>query len=249
MYKPDDSIATTETPICWCIRSKANYLEKAISYFRQYDYAACATSLRKQCEQTLKQLLPEYQYLQRNDADGRIDVKDLSKYIDKLTEFYHESGIPNVTPRLNTYRQRVLNPLSHDNLHTPIYRSEVELAIKEVSSLCEIQTRVVIDYDKVETEEFAIHLDNAGNVIDVTFKALDRIKRFEYGGVTYFSNPRVKILTCTDCTIDTNQEYKLNKIFSISVGKCGYRAPGAAPAPSLYDSVTQVSTGNVLSAL
>ena len=63
-----------------------------------------------------------------------------------LNQFYSDTGIPDITPNIQMYRERILNPLSHHDARTPIYKSELLKAIDEISKLRTISVSFLVHY-------------------------------------------------------------------------------------------------------
>lgn len=128
MYAGDDDI-----PVI--IPDDGN-VKKADAYFKAKDYMSAGNLLRKEVEKLIFERLPiTYRY----DKNG-IPISELDRLINQLNTYYEESGCKDLfTPALNQnlkmFKDIVLNPSSHYDLQSPIYKVEVEKAFDVVNSL------------------------------------------------------------------------------------------------------------------
>ncbi|WP_437397532.1 AAA family ATPase [Flagellimonas lutimaris] len=131
-------------------------MEKAILYKNSYDYPAAANSLRKVLEKTLKDKLPDT-YTLREEVKGLLKPPSLDVLINRLKTYYKdlEIEIPNsLVEGLKTYKTVLLNPMSHDDVESPIYKNDIEAAFKVVDDLQRInlpKREVVVEKNKVFT--------------------------------------------------------------------------------------------------
>ena len=106
-----------------------DYLSKAQLYFDKRDYPACANYQRKWCEQFLKGYLQENYRLEIGSDDSVQAITKLETLFNKLRSFYKDCGL--VLPEMiekdyPRHRDTVMNPFSHDDLNSPVYRQELE---------------------------------------------------------------------------------------------------------------------------
>lgn len=110
------------------------YLEKAEAYFKAKDYPATGNYLRKEMESNIKNLLPEtYKITSNGEA-----ITELEGLIQKLVQLYIDCNIAKpheLIDSLKICRKALLNPTSHDDLKSPLYRSEIEDAFKIIANL------------------------------------------------------------------------------------------------------------------
>ena len=87
----------------------------------------------------LKRLLPD-NLLLKPKTNGEIEIEDLNGMIGKLENRF--CSLYNIQlvhlPSLSIYRKRLLNPLSHDDAHTPVYKAEIRGAMAEIDKIKEI---------------------------------------------------------------------------------------------------------------
>lgn len=83
----------------------------------------------------MKRLLPYNKTIVESEDGCTWSIpQKLAKMIDSLKNFYKSIGMPNPTPNLHLYRERILNPLSHYDVRTSIYKNELKKAIEEVKN-------------------------------------------------------------------------------------------------------------------
>lgn len=170
------------------------YREKADFYYKKNDFITCANYLRKSLEEKLKILLPKHLlFKEEKDENGNFTdikpLKNLEQYIVAFINFCKEFSVPvGIFKDLKNYKDWYFNPFSHDNIESPLYRSEL---LKAMAIL-----------DKVLSIEITI-LENAG--IEKYFELIEgneyrkfivilnqNLRKIEIEGTTYFTHPNVE---------------------------------------------------------
>lgn len=102
-----------------------SYLSSAYKYIKTFDYPACANYLRKESERVLCSLLPYNETIFLSDTEGSKPLP-LEQLIMNFKKLCIQIGLDH-TPykKLIEYKNLLLNPLSHDNIKSPIYRQEL----------------------------------------------------------------------------------------------------------------------------
>lgn len=104
-----------------------NDFEKAHFYFRTHQYPACANYQRKICENLLKRFLPEdkkYDVLPNGDIKP---VEKLSTLVDRFENYMVDNGVDFLAfSKIKICLRAFMNPLSHDDWGSPVYRRELE---------------------------------------------------------------------------------------------------------------------------
>ena len=119
------------------IHNNKTNLEKAREYFDAFDFPAAANYLRKECERLLLDKLVET-YTVGEGLKGLIKPPKLETLIDRLKIYYTELSIdpPNdLVDSLQIYKSILLNPMSHSDIESPIYRNDLVLAFKTIKDL------------------------------------------------------------------------------------------------------------------
>ena len=192
MFAIDEQVSEGHIPEPW-IKEKQNFLQQARSFFSDYEYHASANSLRKECEKQLLRLYPRNWTLDTK-ADGTISVKNLNALDQKLELFYDRFGTATVlTPNIDQYRRRILNPASHNDSKAKVFRSELILAINEISQFEKINKIRLSDENDVKVREFVLELNDNGRHVVIEFVALEEWHKLEYEGNSYFENIEVEI--------------------------------------------------------
>lgn len=117
-------------------KDKTN-LEKADAYFKAYDFPACANALRKECENLFKEKLLAT-YTVGDGLKGLVKPPKLETLIDNLKRYYDDLGVePPLTlvDSLHLYKSILFNPMSHNDLESPIYKNDLETAFKVIEDL------------------------------------------------------------------------------------------------------------------
>lgn len=192
MFAIDEQVSEGQIPEPW-IKEKQNFLQQARSFFSDYEYHASANSLRKECEKQLLRLYPRNWTLDTK-ADGTISVKNLNALDQKLELFYDRFGTATVlTPNIDQYRRRILNPASHNDSKAKVFRSELILAINEISQFEKINKIRLSDENDVKTREFVLELNDNGRHVVIEFVPLEEWHKLEYEGNSYFENIEVEV--------------------------------------------------------
>jgi energy-coupling factor transporter ATP-binding protein EcfA2 len=120
--------------------------EKALYYFKMHQYPACANYQRKICESCIKKFLPDYK---KYDALSNGDIKPVNKldtFITRLESYLTENSLSfEPFSRLKTCLRVVMNPLSHDDLESPVFRQELELVFDIIVNLQKLKNTVILD--------------------------------------------------------------------------------------------------------
>jgi energy-coupling factor transporter ATP-binding protein EcfA2 len=184
------TVVIGERPVI--IESNFDFLPKAKAYFEAKDYPASANYLRKEVERTLRKLLPLERRLKIDDNFGTRDETKLENLFNNFNAYVDDCNItlPNNTiDALKLYRNLVLNPQSHSDIQSPIYRSELEKAfnaIQHLSAIPEI-TRVVVAplgsrfvYLNGANHNYTMELELTDNIYKVTCGTVGSISKYKF---------------------------------------------------------------------
>tara|TARA_R110002072_G_scaffold37715_15_gene109949 strand:- start:6577 stop:8502 length:1926 start_codon:yes stop_codon:yes gene_type:complete len=136
-----DSSASIESPV---IYSHPNKLKKAEYFIDKHDYPAAGIYLRTYCEEVLDNLYPDqkkYAISVNNDGVYETKSQNLNDKISHLEWFCAKEGL-NYTDfkDLKTYKSVILNSLAHNDIDSPIYKTEL-MKILEVLKKLELIKR------------------------------------------------------------------------------------------------------------
>lgn len=159
------------TPLLY---TSLNYLQKANYYYSKHDYPSCANHLRKALEGRLKELLPQNKhYAEYPNAETGVTeikkLKSLSQYLEKFIIYCDENGInASELKDLKNLKDWYFNPFSHDNIGTPIFKREIDLAKSLVEKLGTFEFHILLpastklyfhfDDEAGQTREYKIEL-------------------------------------------------------------------------------------------
>jgi ABC-type lipoprotein export system ATPase subunit len=134
------------------IKKSLNYFESAKKYFDEYDYPACANYLRKEVER-LKKLKEQKETSINSDkkifkklkkmilSTDLSDIKNRDRVCGKLIGFKEgleddrDSEVEIDLKDLRGVTDRILNPQSHDDTSRPLYKKELQEAIKVIDGI------------------------------------------------------------------------------------------------------------------
>lgn len=226
MFAIDEQVSKGGIPEPW-IKEKKNYMQQARAFFSDYDYYASANSLRKECEKQLLRLYPKWWTLTNKD-NGTVILKTLNELDQQIEKFYERYGTERVlTPNIDQYRKRILNPASHYDSTSKLFRSELKLAIEDISQLEKINKLKVIGDDDISVREFVLELNGAGKHVEIEFVPLETWHKLEYEGNTYYEGIDIKLINKVG--FDPGEdELSVRKLWVIASRFTGY-AEGAYP--------------------
>lgn len=217
------------------IQEGLEYIEKANKYFAAKDYFAAGNYLRKEAERLLKSLLPNEYRLKVSEPWGSEELTEFEGLKNKLKKYYEDCEIVfpiSVKIAIDTYQRAVLNPTSHDDNSSPIYRKEIETAfnmVNELSGLEQIKREIIIPigtqfiYTNV-TKNYSVNIVLASsNIFKITQGGAQiftnpkyRIHKWEWQGVP-FSNMKAANVSVPAAVIEkhTTELYDSNRLVSL----------------------------------
>lgn len=197
----------TDTGIpCPFIPEQSNYLDLAKKYLKEFDYPASANYLRKETERVLCKLLPTHLTINEKSLDTGSRTAQLDTLISRFNKYFKEIG-GNIEPfkKLKEHKDLLLNPLSHDNTESPIYKRELDNIIEILEKLNQLKVHTIGMDDDANQHIFELHeTDPTGDnwLIEFTLKEIYRgIKDLD--GKWCLSNPICHFLTKQNTTQNT----------------------------------------------
>lgn len=170
-------------------------MQKANFYFQKHDYPTCANHLRKALEKRIKQLLPSNAfYIEKNDTiTGLKEIKKLNTlggYIDRFISYNRENGIDaSELVDLKNLKDWYFNPFSHDNIGTPIYKKEVEIAKRLVEKLYNFRIYILVP---AGTDLYFQFSNDAGNIREYKIKLLENIRSIVTDGTNIITDAKIE---------------------------------------------------------
>ncbi len=247
MYAIDQEVGENRVPEPYlkpepCIKEDLDYVKQSKMFFSDCSFHASANSLRKECEKQLSRLYPRLWTLHPCN-DGTISKMNLNMLDQKLEKFYEYIGMNNnPTPFIDQYRKRLLNPLSHDDDQSYIFRSELKIAIEEISRLREIQKKKLVESSEVGSLEFELTISKEANTVSLDFVYLDMPLRYSYNGQTYYGNTMVRVINIVGMPL-TKTEDEIKTIIKKVSHHLGIPAD---QTPHLEDVIKAKATGILL---
>lgn len=121
----------------------SNYIDQAKKYIHRFEYPAAANFLRKEVERILKCILPPNKTIVISKDDS-IKEAQLDTLIENFKQYYESlGGSFRVFAKLKEYKDLLLNPLSHDNIETPVYRKELDGIFLLIDDLKKLEPKVI----------------------------------------------------------------------------------------------------------
>lgn len=224
-----------------------SYRDKAEYHFEQGDYPAAANYLRKYCEEQLKRLLPNNLQL-ISKPKGEVERADLNGLISKMgSDFCSLYNIAQTNlPSLSVYRKRLMNPMSHDDAHTPVYKAEVIDAMAEIDKLKVIADSlgVICKGEGRREDDFKMYIVNGSNSEVVEFTVMENWTRIDVSGLRYFKDVKVRVTSTTSAAVALQEYESLRQVFGIVC-----TALGLTVAPAFESTITNNHTGTALTLL
>lgn len=181
---------------CPFVPEQSNYLDLAKKYLKEFDYPASANYLRKETERVFKYLLPRNLSIYFKEDKGMITLQ-LDNLISNFLKYFKELG-GNIEPftKIKEHKDLLLNPLSHDNTESPIYRRELDNIIEILEKLNQLKVYTIGLSDTDDLLPFELReIDSDGNEwmylfsVKETFRALR-----DLNNQWYISNPESRFI-------------------------------------------------------
>lgn len=133
------------------IKQSDTYLDKAEKYFHLKEYEIAGNFLRKEAELFCKEFMPKkYHYT------IEYNLHDLNGLISECKKFAIGAGLDKALfKELDNHRKCVLNPASHDSYDVLKFYSEIDICIKTLKDLRNIQNEKFCD--RSEEIEFTLN--------------------------------------------------------------------------------------------
>lgn len=223
----EDPLTTTTYPRPVIMEQNlSDPFEEAKRHYCHCDFAACLNSLRRYSERKLIEILPKHLSLEFSTT-GETRHKMLGGLISAFSDLCSRYAMPNPCPNLVHYKERLLNPFSHDNISSPIYRTEVKSLMHELAILDGIQKGVIDNIEQFSSYGYKLSHALIPGII-VEFDMLENFEWIKFNGHYYFSNSLIHITNSVGTTI--TGDMPLYDVFQQIIN--GHPSP-----PSLAESI------------
>lgn len=221
---------------CPFIPDKKSYLDLAHKYLKEFDYPACANYLRKESERILKELLPNHLTIHENLDDGSRYLM-LEGLISKFKTYFVDIG-GDFTPfeKLKEHKDILMNPLSHDNIGTPIYKQELINSIEIIEELNKLKIHTVGLTDSENEIPYILkETDSNGDIWHYTFYLKEKFRAIKgLDNNWLMNNPFCeftirKNITQNTPEEDVNANLKLKKGHDSIRHRLGIKVAGSVP--------------------
>ena len=196
-------------------------LTKAEEFLYLHDYPACGLYLRTECEKILDELLPDCLKMEIKRNENGSDLTQPYNLNDKILklEFFCEKENIDYTPfkDLKIYKDLLLNSLSHNDITTQIYKTEILKIIKALKKLKEINRgRKILDTAKDIYFKIIDPTTGLENMFCV--RTREPLVAIEYNGIsniTYFSKCELTKVIINGEQIEMNLGYNsISELFN-----------------------------------
>ncbi|MAZ26468.1 MAG: hypothetical protein CL868_05235 [Cytophagaceae bacterium] len=241
MYQ-DENDAGIPVPF---VPDNQNYLDRAKKYLKTFDYPACANYLRKETERLLTSILPQNLtlHLKEDEEEGTKPLK-LDNMITNFRKYYLELGgdfIP--FEKLKEHKDLLMNPLSHDNIDTPIYKRELLSSIELIEKLKQLVVVIIPTVSNNNNPLILKETDTAGDEWDYTFYLRENLKLIKsLNGNWLINNPKClfsirKNTTQNLAYENINAEGKLSSLYGNIRWRLGTKTNETDNAKDLKDII------------
>jgi energy-coupling factor transporter ATP-binding protein EcfA2 len=201
------------TPLVY---TSLNYIQKAKYHYSKHDYPSCANHLRKALEERLKSLLPPNEhYAEYVDAETGVTeikkLKTLNQYLEKFISYCKKNGInASELIDLKNLKDWYFNPFSHDNIHTPIFKRELDLALELVAKLDKFQFNVLLEAG----QGLYFNFDNgAGQTRNYKIELQENLRWIKSNEGNILTNPRIQCYEWTKNDVINNPNWGNDRLF------------------------------------
>lgn len=227
-------------------------IEIAKQKYQSLDLSGCANIIRSACEKELKRILPmNYVLKKQTSDDDPIQFNNLNALIGQLGNFRKRffdkdlNNFPNIAPDLSNDRKLIMNPYSHDDIETPLYRSELKQAIESVEKLTKIKKIQLISDAEIGNREFKMTINGSSGTVTATFCFVERFERVTYDGVRYYSASMICVKNISNSGINiSNPNYNVKKLYKDLYESLNLTV---ATRPVFEDCIQSVTDGKIIS--
>jgi len=185
-YQPEESIGMNSVPEP-CFREKGKRYIDALNMYKLNQFPAAALEIRKGFEAVLCKWYPKNMTKEHNRQRDEILNLTLAQLILKWGDFCKRFHAPNDILEMSTidkYREELMNPLSHNNIFTPIYRQEIKDCL--------------LILKKAETDIKVLNVANNADVLKTEYSLTLFESTYRHITVVFYPNEVWRILKVKD---------------------------------------------------
>lgn len=245
MYCKQQDIDDIPLPI---IVEPKSYLSCAYKYLYEFDYPASANYLRKECESVLCNLLPHNLTVVSSD-NGSTKPTPLERLIKNFEGLCKELSINfSFCKKLMEHKNILLNPLSHDNITSPIYKQELLSCIGILKELNKFRKKVISNVDKKET----LILYTKDSIGDSWIYVIEPHEMFfaicDNNGMWHFNNPNSLFISRKKGIEPEERLTKINKLRT-GIGQVYHCLNVCVDSDHILDEICDSEGHNILNLL
>lgn len=221
---------------CPILIESSSLIDKAKQFYYRHEYPACANTLRRAYENVLKKLYPPHlSFAKKTETldNPYLNLNGLISNMHLFRQYY--GGFPNLASNLTNDRQLILNPFSHDDLDTPLFKQELRESIAQLELISKAQKETLVDAAKVGVEDYLMEIKNGEFISEVRFSFLGVWDKVVYDGVCYYGNPQVKVHYHSGNVTKAKPVMGLNHLYRAAVYAVSLNVD---TAPSIIDSIS-----------
>ncbi len=189
---------TEKTPQRPFIDNSKDYFEKADKYLKSFDYPASANSIRQGLENIVFNFLPENErYTLKDGVTTSKMLGELLSALKTILERYNQDL--SLINDLFVYKDQILNPLSHDNIKTQVYKEELKRVLAAIPTLKTIESTRIKELRLIPTIiKLADTDNNTGLQVEYHIAIYEHIYTYKLlDGNNYLSRAECEVLKCT----------------------------------------------------
>ena len=186
---------TDKTPQRPFIDKSKDYFEKAEKYLKAFDYPASANSIRQGLENIVFNFLPENErYTMKDGITTSKMLGELLAALKTILERYNQDLT--LINDLFVYKDQILNPLSHDNIKTQVYKEELKRVLATIPVLKMIESTRIKELKLIPTIIKLVDTDeNTGFQVEYHIAVCEHVYTFKLlDGNTYLSRAECEVL-------------------------------------------------------
>jgi energy-coupling factor transporter ATP-binding protein EcfA2 len=179
------------------IDNSTDYFQKSEKYLKSFDYPAAANSLRQGLENIVFNILPENERYEMKSGvtTSKLLGGTLASLKDILERYNQDLTMVN---DLFVYKDHILNPLSHDNIRTQVYKEEIQKVLSLIPLLKTLETVVLKKLELIPTVIKLIDTNTVtGNLTEYHISIKEHLLGFKLlDGKLHLSRTECKVIKC-----------------------------------------------------